>query len=98
MRRIGRIDADRENMRAFVAGDERFHVAEERRIGEADDFEIAFVKHRAMVAGPHGLDRRARRGRTAVDAPRREPEAQTLVSCTAALEILDRDADVIELD
>ena len=65
---------------------------------EADDFQVALVKHRAMIAGPERHDRRARRGRAAMDAARREREAEAFVRLAPALEILDGDADVIELD
>src|SRR4029079_11252144 len=96
--RIRRFDAKRDDMRALVAGDHRFDVAEYRRIDQADDFEIAVADHRAMIAGAERHDRRARRGRTAMDAARRELEAEAFVRLASALEILDGDADVIELD
>src|SRR5690606_2522520 len=98
VRRIGRLDAESDDVRAFVAFDEGLDVAVDGRIGESHHLEIPFAEHRAVIARSERNDRSAGSGRAAVDAARSEPEAEPLECRAAALQILDGDADVVEPD
>ena len=97
--RVGRIRvpaADRDDVQPFVACHHVLHRTVHARVGQADDLEVAFAEHRAVVARAPGFDRRAGRARTAMQAPRRELEAEPRIGVASAVEAGDGNAAVVE--
>jgi hypothetical protein len=85
-------------MGAFIAIQQCLGGAVQIWIDDADDFEIAVLEHRAMIARTPGLDRPARGHRTRMEPARGQSKAKPRIGRLPGIEIAHSNTGMVEFD